>query len=142
MYWKKGHDKITTPTVLAYTIGESYDMQLTLVTEVGEELISAYLFVADSCFAGLLKAKRASELTYREIRQAFDAECFLGNVSAETETMIDIRVELPYGTADGYRIVPILIGYGDGVAVPNPLFDSDWPALWLGEWTGLWAEDW
>lgn len=140
MYWKKGDNKIAAPTVLAYTIGEAYDMQLTLVTEAGEELTNAYLFVADGSFAGLMKAKKASESTYREIREAFNAECFLGDLAAQTVTVIDIRVEFPHGTADGYRIVPIAIGYGDGTALSNPLFISDWPVLWLDDWCSEWIE--
>lgn len=142
MYWKKGDNKIAAPTVLAYTIGQTYDMQLTLVTEAGEELTNAYLLVADGSFAGLMKAKKASESTYREIREAFNAECFLGDLASETGTVIDIRVEFPPGTADGYRIVPILIGHGDGTVLPNPFFVSDWPVLWLDEWISVWAEDW
>jgi len=48
----------------------------------------------------------------------------------------------PAQPSDGYRIVPVLIGYGDGTLLPNPLFISDWPVLWLDEWSSVWAEDW
>lgn len=142
MYWLQDTAQITTPTIPAYTIGEDLDFTLTLVTEAGEELTDAYLFVADVSYAGLLQAKLSTESEYQEIREPFDATCFLGYIAAETQTDIDFRVSFPEGTDDGYRVIPILVGHDDGAERANPYFVGEWEELWSDSWGDLWADGW
>ena len=114
MYWKKGTSRVTTPTIGAHTVGTNLDLHLTLVTESGETLKNAYLFTAMPEFAGLMQAKLSTESTYKTIKGSFDANCFLGSIGASTETTIDFRIAFPSGTADGYRIIPVMVGHDDG----------------------------
>ena len=84
MYWRYDTSTIATVTVPLYTSGTDYDVTLTLVTEAGEALNDAYLFVPRSALAGLLQAKLTSEETYRAVQGIFDANCFLGYIPADT----------------------------------------------------------
>lgn len=120
---------------MCYTIGQAHELRLTLVTEESEKLTNAYLFVANSSDAGLIKAKLASESQYKEIRGVFDSNCFLGHISAGRETPVDLQVEFPEGTPDGYRIMSILVGQDNGTE-----FVATW--LWLMRWQELWHESW
>lgn len=144
MYWLKDTSRITTPSISAYTIGEDLDFTLTLVTEAGEGLTDAYLFMGDASYAGLLQAKLSTEDEYQEIREAFDASCFLGYIAAETEVDIDFRVSFPESTSDGYRVISILVGHDDGAERANPYFVGDWSSEpWSDSWDDeLWEEEW
>ena len=134
MYWKKGTSTVTTPTIPGYTIGENYDFSLVLVTETGEELHDAYLFVPQPECAGLMQAKLPSESEYKAVQGPFDANCSLGYIPEATETTIDLRIAFPEGTSDGYRIIPLLVGHDDGAQPPNPHFSDDWSDLWQDDW--------
>lgn len=142
MYWLKGTSRITTPTILSYVIGEAQDFRLSLVTDTGETLTDAFLFVSDHAYAGLVKAKKASDSAYREIMGPYDTWCYLGPIAAESETPIDFRIEFPAGTTDGYRIISILVGHGDGIQQSTPHLSSNYPDLWHEDWSELWAADW
>lgn len=143
MYWLKGTSRITTPSIPAYTIGTDLDFTLTLTTETGEDLAGAYLFVADVSHAGLLQAKSSTDSEYQEIREPFDATCFLGYIAAETQTDIDFRVSFPEGASDGYRVITILVGHDDGAERANPYFVGEWEYVWLDSWDEhLWSEEW
>ena len=142
MHWKTGTGRITTPTVLSYIIGLPLDFRLTLVTGAGETLTDTCLFVADDTLSGLVKAKKASGSVYREIMGPYDTTCYLGHIAAESETPVDFRIEFPGGTDDGYRIIPILVGHGDGIQQPNPYLDSGYPDLWHEDWPEVWVENW
>jgi len=142
MYWKKGDNIITTPTILKFIIGTPEDLQLTLVTVSGESLENAYLFVAQPEFAGMVRAKKATDSEYMTIMGPFDANCFLGYIGAASETAIDLRIDFPEGTDDGYRIIPVMMGHDDGAEAPNPHYYDDWPMLWHDGWPEMWAENW
>jgi hypothetical protein len=142
MYWKKGTNRITTPTILKLIIGTPEDLQLTLVTETDEILSNTYLFTAQPEFASLMQAKKSTDVSFRTIMGPFDANCFLGYIPGSSETVIDLRIDFPDGTNDGYRIIPIMVGHNDGAEAPNPLFEDDWPELWHESWPELWKENW
>lgn len=124
--------------------GTNYDETLTLVTEAGEELNDAYLFLTNSAQFGHVQAKLSSESTYRVVGIPFDANCFLGYITAEAETDVDFRLNFAIDTADGDLVIPVAVGHDDQAPLPNPGFNDDWPELWADDWEDqeLWYDDW
>lgn len=142
MYWRFGTETISAPTFPLHVIGTSIDMTFTLVTEGGEKLNDAYLFTARAEQAGILQAKLSCESTYKNIQGPFDATCYLGQIPADSETSIDIRIDFFEGSDEGYVVIPILLGHDDEARVPNTLFDDDWVELWRDKWDELWGDEW
>ena len=145
MYWQTAAGyKIQAPTFPLCLTGTAYDVTLTLVTESGEDLTNAYLFLVQTAQFGNIQAKLASEDTYRIIGIPFDANCFLGYIAGDSETDIDFRLLLPSGTSNGRLVIPVAVGHDDGAELPNPYFVSEWPELWAIDWADqkLWNEDW
>ncbi len=141
MYWKIGDKRTAVLTVPLYTIGNEQAFSVTLVTESEEQIDAAYLFTAQPLCIGLLQAKRASDVAYMAIMGPFDANCFLGHVSAQSEVTIDFLLYFPESHPDGYTIVPVMVGHGAVAQLPNPYFTRDWPELWHDDWPDLWREE-
>jgi hypothetical protein len=125
-----------------HTVGTDCDFALTLVTQADEALNDAYLFIALPELSGLVQAKRSNESVYRAVMGPFDANCFLGYIPADTETSIDVRIAFPGTTADGYRIITLMVGHDDYAQQANPNFSHDWPEIWHEEWPELFQAAW
>lgn len=139
MYWKLGTSRIAAPTIPMLTMGADFDLSLTLITEASEDLDRVILCCLRGADAGLIQAKKATNATYHAIGILFDSECFLGGIAAETETVIDFRVNLPVGSTAGSRTIPIVLLYGDliqgpctawQVTVASPWQDPDDSPIW------------
>ncbi|MDQ7785754.1 MAG: hypothetical protein RDU20_22930 [Desulfomonilaceae bacterium] len=141
MYWKIGNRRTALVTIPLYTVGNELAFSITLVTESEEEIDAAYLFTPQPSCAGLLQARRAGDESYSAVMGPFDANCLLGRLRPESEVTVDFLVHYPHGTADGYAIVPVAIGWGAAAVPVNPYFMRDWPAVWHDDWPHLWRED-
>jgi len=138
MYWKFGTSQIKSPMIPFYLSGTDKVIALTLVAEVGENLIGCALMTLYSDHAGLMNAKRAADSAYMAIGALSDTSCFLGDFAAETETDIDFQISMPAGTADGLKVIPVILIQDAN----KENWPEDWSTLWSEDWPTLWAEDW
>jgi len=141
VYWKLGDERTAVLTIPFHTIGSEQAFSITLVTEHDDEIDAAYLFTPQPLCVSLLQAKRASDAAYMVIMGPFDANCFLGHVTAQSEVSIDFLLHLPEGYPDGYTIIPVMVCNGATALLPNPYFARDWPELWHEDWPDLFRED-
>ena len=144
MFWQTASDVIIqAPVFPLCQTGENYDVTLTLVTESGEALSNAYLFLTDASLFGYIQAKLSTGSEYRYIGIAFDAFCYLGPISASAETDIDFRISIPGTASDGRLIIPVAVGHDDAARLPNPFFTRSLRSCWQYDWpTALWQYDW
>lgn len=147
MYWKYDGNRIVTPTIPFYAIGDDEDFTLTLYTEAGEELVGGYLCVADTDYVGILWAKAAEDSTYQSVGGLFNPSCILPGMAESSSQDIDFRLNLPDGSAQGPHAVPLVILYGDEarLGATGGQWLDDWtPALWHDSWVSpeLWRDSW
>jgi hypothetical protein len=145
MHWETSAGvTIQAPTFPLIIPGVATDLALNLVTDSGEELTGAYLYVLHPEYYGYAFARRHTESDYRALGIPFDANCYLGYIADGSQTAIDIRLLFPTSAPDGPLALAIAVGHDDAAELPNPYFLSDWPELWAVDWADqkLWNGDW
>jgi len=109
-------------------MGTNQDFNMVLVTESGDTLTGVYLCVADQEHVDFLSAKLSAGSTYLSLKGPFNPNCYLGDISASTNTTINFRLNVPSGEAEGLINLRMLLNHDDGI-YPNFHFE-DQPALW------------
>lgn len=133
MYWKNASgNRVSGITLPLVTKGVNTDLTLTLVTESGENLSDVFLCTSIEDYANLFLAKLSTSSTYLPVGGPFVATCFLGDLSANTETDVDLRLSIGSSEDGGLRFIPIFVlEHGDPTGLGTYFWsDVDDVVLW------------
>lgn len=137
MYWTfNGTDTAFLSFPVSVT-GVEQTFTVDLTTEAGEALSGVFLFVPTLSLAGVVKAKRSGESSFKDIGYYLDSSCSLGDIPAATTVSIDFSLTTPVGVGDGLLSIPIMIGFGEFHPVSSDQWDTD-NLLWSENTPDLW----
>jgi len=109
-------------------MGTNQDFNMVLVTESDDTLVGVYLCLSASTSVGYLSAKLSTESTYLLLKGPFNANCWLGDISASTSTTINFRLNVTSGGTEGLRNMVVFVGHDDGI-LPMLMFQET-PTFW------------